>query len=91
MKKVYILEETELNQIITDAVIEALTLFTQSKHDRKEEKLLTTNEACEVLRCSKPTLHKWKKEGVIPHVRIGANIRYKESDLNNLTDKRNSK
>ena len=91
MKKVYILEETELNQIITDAVIEALTLFTQSKQERKEEKLLTTNEACEVLRCSKPTLHKWKKEGIIPHVRIGANIRYKESDLNNLTDKRNAK
>lgn len=43
--------------------------------------LLTTNEACEFLRCSKPTLHRWKKEGIVPHIRIGANIRYRESDL----------
>ena len=87
MEKVYLLKESELNQMITNAVTEALDLFTPPTQERKEEKLLTTNEACEVLRCSKPTLHRWKKEGIIPHVRIGANIRYKESDINNLINK----
>ncbi len=49
-----------------------------------EEVLYTTDEACKILKCSKPTLHRWKKEGIIPHVRIGSNIRYKKSDLEKL-------
>lgn len=57
--------------------------------EKKEERLLTSNEACEFLRCSKPTLHRWKSAGILPHVRIGTNIRYKESDLKKLIESRN--
>lgn len=70
----------QLRAIIREVVVDS--------RDCKEEPpasmpdtLLTTNEACEFLRCSKPTLHRWKKEGIVPHIRIGANIRYRESDL----------
>lgn len=52
--------------------------------EKQEEKLYTSAEACELLRCSKPTLYRWKKEKIIPHVRIGSNIRYKESDIQKL-------
>ena len=54
----------------------------------KEEKLLTTTEASEFLRISRITLHRWKKEGIIPHVRIGDTIRYKKSDLETFTKSR---
>ena len=87
MEKVYLLKEVELNQMITNAVTEALELFTPPTQEKKEEELLTTNEACKLLRCSKPTLHRWKQEGIIPHVRIGVNIRYRKSDLNKLINK----
>lgn len=56
--------------------------------EKKEERLLTSNEACEFLRCSKPTLHRWKSAGIVPHVRIGTNIRYKESDLQKVLTSR---
>jgi excisionase family DNA binding protein len=50
----------------------------------KEDRILTAEDACEVLRCGKTTLHKWKKEGIVPHIRIGSNIRYKMSDLQHV-------
>ena len=56
--------------------------------EKKEERLLTSSEACEFLRCSKPTLHRWKSSGIVPHVRIGSNIRYKESDLQKVLTSR---
>jgi excisionase family DNA binding protein len=52
--------------------------------EEKEDRTLTADEACEILRCGKTTLHKWKKEGLVPHVRIGNSIRYKMSDLQNV-------
>lgn len=52
--------------------------------ESNDEELYTTEEACKILKCSKPTLHRWKKEGIVPHIRIGNNIRYKKSDLMKL-------
>lgn len=37
-----------------------------------------------VVDCSKPTLHRWKKSGIVPFVRLGSNIRYKQTDLEKL-------
>ena len=51
-----------------------------------EEKLLTTEEACQLARVSRPTLHRWKSKGLIPFIKIGKNIRYKESDLMKLLE-----
>lgn len=51
-----------------------------------EEKLLTTEEACKLARVSRPTLHRWKSNGIIPFIKIGKNIRYKESDLKKLLE-----
>lgn len=50
----------------------------------KQESLLTSKEACEFLRCSKPTLSRWKNAGIVPHVRIGRNIRYRKSDIEKI-------
>lgn len=46
-----------------------------------EDKLLTTEEACQMAKVSRPTLHRWKKAGIIPHIKIGKSVRYKHSDL----------
>lgn len=80
MEQVFLLRESEINRIVDDAVSEIYARLRPTEPE-KEEKLLTTKEACEVLRCSIPTLHRWKKEGIIPHVRIGTNIRYLLSDI----------
>jgi excisionase family DNA binding protein len=82
MENVILLKESELRRIIADVMAEK-----PQEEKTPEEQLLTTNEACEFLRCSKPTLHRWKKEGIVPHVRIGANIRYRKSDLQKIAEK----
>jgi excisionase family DNA binding protein len=82
MENVILLKESELRRIIADVMAEK-----PQEEKTPEEQLLTTNEACEFLRCSKPTLHRWKKEGIVPHIRIGANIRYRKSDLQKIAEK----
>lgn len=48
---------------------------------QEDERLLTTEEACKMAQISRPTLHRWKKAGLVPYVKIGKNVRYKHSDL----------
>lgn len=61
---------------------------TPSEPEKEAEKLLTTAETAEMLRISLPTLHRWKKNGVIPHVRLNKSIRYRESDIMKVLDKK---
>lgn len=85
MKEVmFLASENDIQRIVSRVVAEMKKGETPIIEEQESEKLLTTNEACEFLRCSKPTLHRWKSQGIVKHVRIGTNIRYKESDLMNL-------
>lgn len=54
--------------------------MTKQKYEA-EERMLTTEEACKIAKVSRPTLHRWKKAGLVPYVKIGKNVRYKHSDL----------
>lgn len=86
MEQVKILTtENDIKKIVNDIVNE-LKKNEKPIEEKPEERLLTTDETCKFLRCSKPTLHRWKRDGLIPFVRIGTNIRYKESDLKKLIE-----
>lgn len=75
-----------IKKMVTEEVAKQLAQLNHEKPEPVDEKLLTAEEACEYLRCSRPTLHRWKKAGIVPHVRIGANIRYRESDLKKISN-----
>ena len=75
-----------IKKIVQEEVSKQLAQINHEKPEPVNEKLLTAEEACDYLRCSRPTLHRWKKEGIVPHVRIGANIRYRESDLREISN-----
>jgi len=81
----FLIREDDIKKIVND-IINELKIGEKPIEERPPERLLTTNEACELLRCSKPTLHRWKRAGIIPFVRIGSNIRYKQSDLEKLIE-----
>lgn len=90
MSRLIVIQESELKELMEGLMEGVLERFLSSQKDEeqpKEEKLYNTQEACDLLRCSKPTLHRWKQEGIIPHVRIGVNIRYRKSDLDKLINK----
>lgn len=48
--------------------------------------LLTTEEVADLLRVSRQTLWRWRKDGTLPARKVGALVRYRRSDVDALLD-----
>lgn len=84
MKKMCIVySETELKSIVKEAIDKAIN----QKKDAPEDELLTVNEACAYLKISRPTMHRWRKSGVIPSTTIGKNVRFSKNKLNEFLNR----
>jgi len=59
---------------------------TQFHPTRRDERLLTDVEACEYLRIRNRQLYAWRMQGLIPFIRIGRAVRYRQSDLDATLD-----
>lgn len=57
-----------------------------SEFARRPEPLLTEVEACEFLRIRPRQLYAWRKQGLIPFVRISRSVRYRRSELEAALD-----
>jgi excisionase family DNA binding protein len=67
----------ELDQVaqrVAEVVVAALA-------SRPVDGLIDSAQAAELLGCSKPTIERWTKDGVIPSVKIGGLRRYRPSEL----------
>ena len=53
----------------------------------RDERLLTDLEACEFLRIRNRQLYAWRMQGVIPFIRIGRSVRYRQRDLDATLDR----
>ena len=53
---------------------------------RRADRLLTDLEACEYLRIRPRQLYSWRMQGLIPFIRIGRALRYRQSDLDRALD-----
>jgi len=58
----------------------------QFEPNRRPEPLLTELEACEFLRIRPSQLYAWRKQGLIPFVRISRSVRYRRSELETALD-----
>lgn len=58
----------------------------QSDPNRRPEPLLTELEACEFLRIRPRQLYAWRKQGLIPFVRISRSVRYRRGELEAALD-----
>jgi len=45
------------------------------------DKLLTIDELAEVLSAKKSTIYQWVHLGLIPHVKVGRLLRFREEDI----------
>lgn len=77
MKHLMIVDKNDLREIIA----EMIPTHNASTPTKVEDELLTTAQACEFLKCSVPTLQRWRISEKIPYKRLGKSIRFLKSDL----------
>jgi excisionase family DNA binding protein len=72
--------------MLDTAIDKAFQKFVNQSHipGKNQEQLLTQNETWEILRCSKSSLYKWKREGRIPFHRICGKVYFKKSEIEKL-------
>jgi len=87
-----ILEEVveALTERIAERTADVVIARLEQKHiagpgSRQDDELMTIEESAEWLGLSKATLYKWSSQGTVPVVRIGRSIRFRRSDLSNLS------
>jgi len=66
----------ELRDLIRESVREELQAH-QPPSDHDPEELLTIEQVVKMLHISKPTLHAWKKQGILPFERMGRRVYFK--------------
>lgn len=75
------LQPDELKEIIKDSLLEVLESSNLSTQPEKEDTLINFKEACKLLGISSVTLHKWKKQRIIPFYRMNKKIYFKKDEL----------
>jgi len=52
------------------------------------EKLLTVDELAQVLSVKKSTIYQWRHLGLIPYIKVGRFVRFREKDIQNWLSSR---
>lgn len=77
----------ELRGVIGEAIQTELQNHQTQKnklHDEHIGKLLSQDEVAALLKVTKQTLIRWSKDGILPVVKIGRKVYYKESDVKRM-------
>lgn len=67
-------------QIVTDTIAKYRAEVEARERAEREEKMLTAQEAGEMLGVCERTLYRWRRVGYIEGVRVGGAIKYRRSD-----------
>ncbi|MCO4291348.1 helix-turn-helix domain-containing protein [Solitalea sp. MAHUQ-68] len=76
-----ILTSIPLNQLCAVLAEHLRTEFANLEINPPQDRLLTFDEAAEILSVSKVTLTEWRKRGIMPYQKIGKRVYFKQSDL----------
>ncbi|MBR4478435.1 MAG: helix-turn-helix domain-containing protein [Bacteroidales bacterium] len=66
--------------IVSDTMAKYRAEIEAKERAEKEEKMLSAQEAADVLGVSEKTLYRWRKAGYIEGIRVGGIIKYRRSD-----------
>ncbi|PRY08868.1 excisionase family DNA binding protein [Pontibacter ummariensis] len=78
-----------LVEVIAEHLSSASSVLSAAHSSQDQPTYLTRAEAAKLLQISLPTLNDYTKRGVISSYRIGANVRYKFSDIESALQERN--
>ncbi|WP_158093858.1 helix-turn-helix domain-containing protein [Algoriphagus ratkowskyi] len=78
-KPIVVITPDQIALLISESVTKAISIafagISQSRAGKQAE-IIDTNEICQRLNLSEPTIVRWRDKGKIPCLRIGTNIRY---------------
>lgn len=69
-----------LRPIIKECITEAIAERDEAK--KKVERYLTTQDVCKSLGVDRSTLWRWNKENYLKPIKLGAKVRYLQSQIN---------
>lgn len=70
-----IINDQDLINIIRQVVREEI------ERVKEKEQYLTTREVCDRLKISRPTLHRWREEGIIKAYKVGGIVRFSDKEI----------
>lgn len=72
----------ELVKTIKDGIKDALSeKHTNSSNENQEEDLISIDDVQKIFRVSKVTIHKWKKQGLIPFYKVNSRLYFKKTEI----------
>jgi excisionase family DNA binding protein len=60
-------------------------------HNQSQFQLVTTEELMEILKVTKMSIHNWRKEGWLPCIKLGSNVRFNLEEVMKVINERNSR
>ncbi len=78
----------EFKEFVSNTVHEALSQLNEAKSaPLPEDEFITIDEVCQLLKRSRPTIHKWKRKGILPFYRLEGNVYFKKSEVMDIPKK----
>lgn len=68
---------------ITENVLKQIIPEIQKKNTNNELQYLSAEQVCERFSVTKPTIHEWRKRGIIKCYKLGARVYYRWDELQN--------
>ena len=81
--------EEQLARVIGDLIdrkLDQLAVLTPSP-DQEEEELLSIEQIASFFQVTQTTIHNWKKQGILPYIKVNSRIRFGKSAVLMLYEK----
>ena len=71
----------DLREFVTELLENGTAAAPAPVEVERSRDLMTRDEVCEYLGVTKPTLHRWNKQGFLTCVKVGSKVRYRREDI----------
>lgn len=72
----------DFKALVAEIVQEALAeLRDKDDTPAPDDDYITISDVCRLLKRSRPTIHQWKKKGILPFYRLGGNVYFKRHEV----------
>jgi len=75
--------ENLINEIVSKVKDSLLADLTQTFKNNEPKRYLSAGEVCERFGVTKPTIHEWRKRGILKSHKLGSRVYYRLDEIEN--------